>query len=382
MRVTIIGAGVVGAAIAYELSLVSGLQTTLLDAAPQPGQGATGAALGVLMGAISRKTKGRAWRLRQRSLERFETLIPELELLTGQTLGVNRQGIVLLQGPEADLEPWRRLQALRQSQGYRLDLWDQFTLEHHCPQVVLDKGGSAIYSPQDCQISPTLLTQALITAAQRQGVDCRFGVACQPLDPSAITTSGLTLMTSQGPLETDLVIVTAGLASSALTPQALSLQPVIGQALEVRVAHPLGRDDFQPVLSYQDVHIVPLTQNRYWVGATVEFPAEEAASLPTAAQWLEQVWQTAVSFCPALETAEILRQWSGQRPRPLGESAPVIRPLPGYAGVLLATGHYRNGVLLAPATALEVRDWVLSQGNPGLEGPSGGFIQDASEVGG
>jgi glycine/D-amino acid oxidase-like deaminating enzyme len=381
MRVTIIGAGVVGAAIAYELSLVPDLEITLLDAA-QPGQGATGAALGVLMGAISRKTKGRAWRLRQRSLERFETLIPELEAVTGQRLAVNHQGIVLLQGPEVDLEPWRRLQALRHSQGYHLDLWDRANLKHHCPQVALEVGGSAIYSPQDRQISPTLFTQALITAAQRQGVDCRFGVACQPLEPETPRKARITLMTSQGPLTTDLVIMTAGLASSALTPQALSLQPVIGQALEVRLNQPLGRADFQPVLSSQDVHLVPINQDRYWLGATVEFPIEEAASLPTEAQLLDQVWQTAVSFCPALSFAEILRKWGGQRPRPLGESAPVIRPLPGYAGILLATGHYRNGVLLAPATALEVRDWVLAQGNTILEGPSGGFIENASEMGG
>lgn len=381
MRIVIIGAGVVGAAIAYELSLVPDLQITLLDAV-QPGQGATGAALGVLMGAISRKTQGRAWRLRQRSLQRFATLIPELEALTGQRLPMNRQGIVLLQGPEVDLEPWRRLQALRHSQGYCLDLWDHVTLKHHCPQLVLDAGGSAIYSAQDRQISPTLFTQALITAAQRQGVNCHFGTACQPLHPQATATPGIRLLTSQGPLATDLLIVTAGLASSGLTRQALCLQPVLGQAQEVRLDQPLGRADFQPVLSYQDVHLVPITPDRYWVGATVEFPADATAPLPTAPQFLDQVWQRAVSFCPTLRTAEIIRRWSGQRPRPLGESAPVIRPLPGYQHVLLATGHYRNGVLLAPATALEVRDWVLNQKTLSLESPGGGFIQDAPEVGG
>jgi glycine/D-amino acid oxidase-like deaminating enzyme len=75
-QVVVIGCGIIGAAIAYELSLVAGLEITVLDR-QQPAQGATGAALGVLMGAISKKTKGRAWQLRQSSMQRYETLIPE-----------------------------------------------------------------------------------------------------------------------------------------------------------------------------------------------------------------------------------------------------------------------------------------------------------------
>ena len=49
-----------------------------------------------------------------------------------------------------------------------------------------------------------------------------------------------------------------------------------------------------------------------------------------------------------------MRHWSGVRPRPQGQGAPVIKPLAGYENVILATGHYRNGVLLAPATAMVV----------------------------
>jgi glycine/D-amino acid oxidase-like deaminating enzyme len=91
-QVVVIGCGIVGAAIAYELSLVDGLKITVLDR-QQPAQGSTGAALGVLMGAISKKTKGRAWQLRQTSMQRYETLIPELETLTNCQIRFNRHGI-------------------------------------------------------------------------------------------------------------------------------------------------------------------------------------------------------------------------------------------------------------------------------------------------
>jgi glycine/D-amino acid oxidase-like deaminating enzyme len=97
----------------------------------------------------------------------------------------------------------------------------------------------------------------------------------------------------------------------------------------------------------------------YWVGATVEF-SDEAGDLVAEPALLEKVRQEAIAFCPALAEAILVRQWSGKRPRPEGRSAPVIDQLPGYSNVLLATGHYRNGVLLAPATAQAIRDRINS----------------------
>ena len=114
-----------------------------------------------------------------------------------------------------------------------------------------------------------------------------------------------------------------------------------------------------------DLHIVPLGEARYWVGATVEFPpGGEAVELPLGddvelvpdAEQFEQMQQLAISYCPAVAQARVLRQWSGLRPRPQGQGAPVIKPLVGYENVILATGHYRNGVLLAPGTAITVAD--------------------------
>src|SRR4028118_1963921 len=116
-HVVVIGCGVVGAAIAYELSLVTGLKITVLDRHP-PAQGATGAALGVLMGAISKKVKGRAWQLRQISMQRYETLIPELEALTGLQIPFNRQGILMLCFAGEDLTSWEQRAQTRRSQAW------------------------------------------------------------------------------------------------------------------------------------------------------------------------------------------------------------------------------------------------------------------------
>lgn len=82
-RVIIIGCGVIGATIAYELSQIPELKITVLDK-EAPAKASTGAALGVLMGIVSQKLKGRNWQLRENSIKRYETLIPELEAMTGQ----------------------------------------------------------------------------------------------------------------------------------------------------------------------------------------------------------------------------------------------------------------------------------------------------------
>ena len=111
-RIAIIGCGIIGATIAYELSLVPGLEVTLFEQR-SPASGATGAALGVLMGAISTKTQGRAWKLRQASIERYQTLIPELETLTGTAISRNDQGILLLCFEEKWWKKWAKIVEIR-----------------------------------------------------------------------------------------------------------------------------------------------------------------------------------------------------------------------------------------------------------------------------
>ncbi|MDB9417639.1 NAD(P)/FAD-dependent oxidoreductase [Microcystis aeruginosa] len=362
-KIVIIGAGIVGATIAYELSAIKGLEITLIDE-KKPGQGATGAALGILMGIISHKTKGRAWKLRQESLKRYETLLPELESLTGLTIPCNRDGIVLLRSSAEDEENWRKLAQIRQEQGYCLEIWDKETLKQKCPQVASDHLQGAIYSPSDHQINPALLTEALVTAAARRGVKCQFGVKVENFGKTELHGSNLRQCThvysSNGIEESDFLILSAGIGSTALTEtltHPVEIRPVLGQALQIKLTQPLESSDFKPILTGNDLHILPLAGAEYWIGATVEFMDEKGEIIADTAL-LEQVYQKAIAFCPSLAAGAIVRTWSGKRPRPEKKSAPIIEYLPGYDNVILATGHYRNGVLLAPATAKMVREML------------------------
>jgi len=358
MRVVIVGCGVVGAAIAYELSGIPSLQVTVLDRQP-PAQDSTGSALGILVGIISQKTKGRAWEMRQISMSRYETLIPELEAATGETIPYNRQGILLLRldANEEEGEKWRSLIHKRQAEGWHLEAWDAATVQNRCPHIA--PVVPAIYSPQDRQLDPKALTLALVKAAQQNGVVFHFDA---PVDSLDWETEGdrsrcTTVHARQERWDADWVILSAGLGTLPLVnpqPEPLKLAPVLGQALHLRSPHTLGDPAFQPVITGDDLHIAPLGNGEYWVGATVEFPPDVGEPIADEAA-LETVLQGAIALCPALKDATILRTWSGRRPRPTNRPAPVIDYLTGATNVILATGHYRNGVLLAPATAEKVK---------------------------
>lgn len=364
-RIAVIGCGVVGAAIAYELSQVSQLEILVFDRQP-PAQAATGAALGVLMGVISHKVKGRTWQLRQASIQRYATLIPELEAATGQTIPFNSDGIVSLCFEAAEIPRWESLIQTRQAQQWPLELWSVGQLRDRCPQLQVDSAVAAIYSPQDGQVDPTALTHALVKAAQHRGVQFDFAADVTGLEWRDRHCQAV--QTATGSIPVDGVVIAAGLGSTPLTaeaPQGVTITPVLGQALQLQLQDSMGDPTFQPVVNGHDIHIVPLGQGQYWVGATVEFPSEadaqHALQIQPVAERLEAVRQGAIAFCPALAEAQIVKTWSGLRPRPQGRPAPVIEWLSEGDNVFLATAHYRNGVLLAPATAQWVRDALLQR---------------------
>lgn len=363
-RVAIIGCGVVGAAIAYELSLLPNLEITVIDS-QEPAQGSTQAALGVLMGIISHKVKGRLWRLREQSILRYHTLIPELEAIA--PISFNRQGILMLCFPGEDMAQWEKLAGTRRTQGWQLDLLEPREVRRRYPQLGTVEIVGAIHSPQDGQVDPVGLTRALVRAAQGNGVRFRFGERVKQFNDRETESSKRCdrLEMTQGNLEVDWLVMAAGLGSTPLTAgleSPVEIRPVLGQALHLHLPNPMGDGTPQPVITGEDVHIVPSQGGNYpvtdyWVGATVEF-TEEGEAMAGDPALLKGVLQRAIAFCPDLARGEIVRTWSGLRPRPEGQPAPLIGPLAGFENVLLATGHYRNGVLLAPATALEIRQAI------------------------
>ncbi len=348
-RITIIGCGIIGATIAYELSCTTDCKIDVYDK-QQPAQAATGAALGVLMGVISQKLKGRGWNLRRDSIRRYQSLIPELELITGLKIPSNSLGVIKLLAADEDLAKWNQLVTIRAEQEWQLELWNSRQISTKLPQIDRQFGGKAVYSPQDLQVDPVALTHALVAAATINGVSFHFDRSITSIIAEA--PHRCDLLTPDLPsIASDWTIVTAGLgATSLLAPHApIDIQPVLGQALQIRLSQPLGDPNFQPVIVAEDVNIVPCGGNDYWIGATVEFPVDGQVTAQPAE--LERIKQIAITTCPDLAQGEVIRTWQGLRPRPQHRTAPVIDRVGTNHRILVATGHYRNGILLAPATA-------------------------------
>lgn len=387
-HIVIIGCGIVGATIAYQLSKIEGLKITVLDK-QMPAQASTGAALGVLIGIISQKTKGRPWKMRHMSIQSYHSLIPELEAKINRPISHNRQGILQLCLPGDDLDKWQRLIDIREADGLSLEMWDVERLGDRCPQLQTSETTGAIYSPQDLQVNPVELTLALVEAAQQNGVKFHFGVTVAEYKTISLPKNEYRCRQvyikslderKKAPAlpDVDWLVVAAGLGSLSCLQgikggklpflqlkrksnldNKFTIVPILGQALHLQVSTLLGNPDFQPVITGDDVHIIPMAENEYWVGATVEFP-NDIGEVVADSSLLEQVMARAISFCPGLADATILRKWSGLRPRPEGQAAPAVGYLESWQNILLATGHYRNGVLLAPATAQAVEKMILT----------------------
>jgi glycine/D-amino acid oxidase-like deaminating enzyme len=354
VKILIVGCGIVGATLAYELSQDSLSENSqwevrVLESRSQPAQEATGAALGLLMGVISQKVKGRAWQWRQEGLRYYQRLLPELAAIN-LPVSHNAQGLLKLLPDSLDLDKWRSLAATRTAQGWPLEILSSGQVQDKFPWLQIYDEAYAVYSPADWQVHPAQMTRAVVQAAELQGAIFNWNTnVLQVTDEGVETETGF--------VEADRVIITAGLGSSLLTAkseQPLELMPVLGQAIHYRLSN---SPDFHPVVTRNDVHVVPLGGGEYWVGATVEFPVGTEV-MPSAESFTE-LKKNAIEFFPALATAEILVTWSGLRPRPVGRPAPVVERLAGYQKVIVATGHYRNGVLLAPATARMVRELLV-----------------------
>lgn len=345
--VLVVGGSLLGACTAWALSR-RGHRVQLLD----PGESAGGswAALGVLMGQVFHRHSGRGWRLRQRSLALWQDWILELAG-RGQQIP-HRAGLLLLAADAAEEARLRGLAQERQARGFPLELWEPQRLEDLEP--ALPTGARVgLFSPGDGQLDPAAAITAFRADGLAAGVEtvADRAVALEPL-----ASGGWRVRRAAGdPLEAECLVVVAGIEGMRLVePLGFQqpLEPVLGQALELELElSPAG--SWPGVVAWRGCNLIPRPDlpggRRLWLGATLE-PGTRAD--PGALAALHDLHGDAPSW---LVRARVLRHWNGLRPRPVGRPAPLLEHL--APGLLLATGHYRNGVLLAPASA----EWVVEQ---------------------
>jgi glycine/D-amino acid oxidase-like deaminating enzyme len=307
------------------------------------------AALGMLMANVFHRSKGRSWRLRQQSLALFQQWQQELEA-AGYEVPIKR-GLWLLASNPDQFEKQQLLVENHKKVGINLKLISQIELKKLIKEGDLpdlsDRVCGAIWSEFDGQLNPKQWMQALLKDSQNYGLEIING----RIDQIKQDAKGWRLVWEDWGDKFDWVLICAGLASEKLIAPLMQdftaefkLQPVLGQALELELP---GIINWRGSLNWEGFNLVPLDGNRLWLGATLE-PGLDNNKTGTISAL--EAMRNLNGLAPYwLRQAKIIKTWQGARAQPINQAAPLLKqPLPGLC---VLAGHYRNGILLGPASA-------------------------------
>ncbi|MFI9805200.1 glycine oxidase ThiO [Streptomyces sp. NPDC052301] len=356
--VLVIGGGIIGLVTAWRAAQ-RGLATAVVD--PDPGGGAARVAAGMLA-PVSELHYGeeRLLALNLESARRYPDFAAELTELTGHDLGYRRSGTLAVALDADDRAHLRELHALQQ----RCGLDSEWLSGRECRRLepMLAPGvRGGLRADGDHQIDPRRLAAALVAACERTGVVFHRAWA-ERLDVVAGRAAGVT--TADGTeLRAGQVVLAAGSMSGRLAgvPEALlpPVRPVKGQVLRLTVPNrfaPFLSRTVRAVVRGSQVYLVPRENGELVVGATSE---ELGWDTTVTAGGVYELLRDAHELVPGITELPLTETRAGLRPGS-PDNAPLLGPS-GLAGLLLATGHYRNGVLLTPVTG-DVMAEVLAGG--------------------
>ena len=340
----VVGAGIVGLSLAIKLNK-QGLRVLVVEKG-EPGREASWAAGGMLADFPLETPLGLR-ELATASARMYPEFVRELEDESGLKIDLRSVGTLVLllaetglhaattqayalPGPLAELEP-----ALRAPDAAAA----QFT---------------ALFAHERC-VDPRHLTSAAIAAARHRGIDFSSGDPVLAVEAAKGKASGIRTSTTQ--FAAGIVVNCAGAWAGQIPPHRFPARPVKGQMLCVAmpqkelVRHVVRTSGWTP-----DVYLIPRSDGRLVIGATQEEAGFDKQTLP---ETIQKLRQAALDLVPRLAEARILEAWAGLRPG-TPDGLPILGATP-TAGYFVATGHFRDGILLAPVTAKLMAQMILGQ---------------------
>jgi glycine oxidase len=353
--VIVVGGGLIGASIACELAGQK-LRVLILDR-QQPGREASWAAAGMLSPGPDSPEALPLVPLGKESLRLYPEFVASIEEASGLTVGLAREGTFEIFAGPHELEQRDQFLADYARLGIAAESVT-IPAARAIEPAVNPKAGCAAWLPGEATVDPRLLIDAVLAAAKNRGVEIFAGCAVSQI----LAESGqcLSVQADGQKYSAPNVVVAAGSFCSGIgeprAPQAVEVAryapayPVRGQMMALRLS--AGR--LKKVLRSARGYLVPRADGRIVAGSTLEHVGFTKGTTP---QGLRNIFDAAVELAPELAQAEIVEQWSGLRPGS-PDHLPIIGPT-DVNGLWIATGHYRNGILLAPVTTKLIRDWVV-----------------------
>jgi glycine oxidase len=346
VHVIVVGAGVIGCAIAYELA-ARGASVHVLDMRGS-GQGATRASAGILAPYIEGHSAP-LLQLGRCSLDQYDAFVRRVAADARRPIEYRRTGTLQVVRTDEEARQLPRQQHTLAGLGARADVLDGGEARRLEPALGADVR-AALLVPAQGYVRAAAFTDALAAAAAARGA--RVSVA--RVERIGSPGPGVAVETTDARLTADVVVLAAGSWSGGIPMDAPAppVRPVRGQLVELR----LPQLALSHVVWGSDCYLVPWQDGRVLVGATME---DVGFDERVTADGVRQLVESAVQLVPALGAATFEEARAGLRPATADE-LPIIGASTTMRGVFYATGHYRNGVLLAPLTASLVADLVLA----------------------
>lgn len=349
MNVVVVGGGIIGCSVAARLALAQ-VKVTVLERSI-PGAEASSAAAGILGAQSEADGPGAFYDLCERSRDLYPAFVDELEALVGFDVGYRPTGVLHVTTTQEGEAALQRAVTWQRARGLDAELVDAHAARALEPALASTLRAAAVF-PRDASIDNRQLMRALIMTAAKRGVSFRTGYV-RGLVSQGGRCTGVDL--DGATLEADAVVVAAGswtglVQGLALPPQ--GVRPARGQMVMLRTRLPL----LQRVVVTDGGYLVPRADGRLLAGSTMELVGFEKH---VTAEGLRRILAMALGACPALAEAPVEEHWAGLRPL-TEDRLPILGQGP-LEGLFLASGHFRNGILLAPVTGELISQLVLGE---------------------
>ncbi len=344
--VAIVGGGTVGAACA-RAAASRGLEVAIFEPGPDPAA-ASPASAGMLAAQIEPGDDVLV-ALSVRARDLYEPLAPALQEATGIDIGFWRAGIAAVAFDEETADGLKHEVARQRQSGLRCDWLEGDEVRERWPGAAPECLG-ALFAPEDGAVDPQALARACLADARR------LGAALRTEKVSAVSVANgraAGVVTAQGVTSAEHVVVAAGVWSPQIggLPRPLPVEPMRGQ-----MAATTWPDGTPPAILYHAHGYVLARGSEAVLGSTMERAGFDARITN---EGLAQIFRGAVRLLPALIKQPIARMWAGLRPV-TPDGRPILGRDPDVAGLWYATGHGRNGILLAALTGDVLADLLTA----------------------